>query len=71
MNTGSKILELIPEGEMILFVKLAWEELLDAEISLLIPYLLSDGCTCHLGTPGSATDNTAQTQGFLNFSEQI
>lgn len=37
MNTGSKILELILAGEINLFVKLAWERLLEAKISFLIP----------------------------------
>lgn len=75
VDIGSKILELILAGEMILFVKLAWEGLWEAKISFPIPYparvwqLLSNGCTCHVWTPGSSTDNTAQIQRFLNFSE--
>lgn len=70
MNIGTKILHLVLEEEVIFFVKLVWEELLEAKISLLIPtqpdpsQFLSDGHTCHFWTPGGATDNTAQTQGF-------
>lgn len=38
MNIGIKSLELILQREMILFVKLAWKELLEAKISVFIPY---------------------------------
>lgn len=34
MNIGSKILDLILEEEVIVFMKLAWEQLLEAKISL-------------------------------------
>lgn len=75
VNISSKILELILTGERILFVKLAWQELLEAKIYLFPTQpdsgqLLSDSCTCHVWTPGSSTDNKAQNQGIQNFSEQ-
>lgn len=75
VNIGRKILELILAGEMILFVKLAWQELLEAKISSFpiqpdSGQLLSDSCTCHVWTPGSSTDIKTQTQGIQNSSEQ-
>ena len=38
MNIGIKSLAGLLQREMILFVKLAWKKLLEAEISVLIPY---------------------------------
>ena len=38
MNIGIKNLARRLQREMILFVKLAWKELLEAKISVLIPY---------------------------------